>query len=117
MSPVIGFFGGGLAMIWAGTQRTKKAKRFRKYLALIGRRESISITSPGPGHARLAATPLCDDISGDAGRAVHCQTGYLDMATGRRLILTDEGLQEERPLPPSPTSRSRRSSLPGHGRR
>ena len=29
MSPVIGFFGGGLAMIWAGTQRTKKAKRYR----------------------------------------------------------------------------------------
>lgn len=41
-------------MIWAGTQRTKKAKRFRKYLALIGRRESISITTlaqamPGVG--------------------------------------------------------------------
>ena len=45
MSPVIGFFGGGLAMLWAGTQRTKQAKRFRKYLALIGRRESLSITT------------------------------------------------------------------------
>lgn len=44
-------------MIWAGTQRTKKAKRFRKYLALIGRRESISITTlaqamPGVGAPR-----------------------------------------------------------------
>ena len=45
LSPVIGFFCGGLGMLYAGTQRTKKAKRFRKYLALIGRRESISITT------------------------------------------------------------------------
>ena len=40
LSPVIGFLIGGIAMIWAGTQRTKKARRFTKYLALIGRRES-----------------------------------------------------------------------------
>ena len=43
LSPVIGFFCGGLGMLYAGTQRTKKAKRFRKYLALIGRRESIFV--------------------------------------------------------------------------
>ena len=82
MSPVIGFFGGGLAMIWAGTQRTKKAKRFRKYLALIGKRESISITT------LAQAMPV-----------------YLDMSTGR-LILSDEGLQEEAPPAPEPEEES-----------
>ena len=36
--------------------------------------------------------------------------GYLDMSTGR-LILSDEGLQEEAPPAPSPTSRSRREDV------
>ena len=61
MSPVIGFFGGGLAMIWAGTQRTKKAKRFRKYLALIGRRESISITTLAQAMP-VSVHKACDDL-------------------------------------------------------
>ena len=53
MSPVIGFFGGGLAMIWAGTQRTKKAKRFRKYLASsAGGRASPSPPWPRPCRCR-----------------------------------------------------------------
>ena len=50
-------FGGGLAMIWAGTQRTKKAKRFRKYLALIGGGRA-SPSPPGPGHAGVGAQGL-----------------------------------------------------------
>ena len=103
MSPVIGFFGGGLAMIWAGTQRTKKSKRFRKYLALIGRRESVSITTLAqamPVSFRKACRDLQDML--DSGIL---ETGYLDMSTGR-LILSDEGLQEEAPPAPEPEEES-----------
>lgn len=96
MSPVIGFFGGGLAMIWAGTQRTKKSKRFRKYLALIGRRESISITTLAQAMP-VSVHRACDDLQDMLDSGI-LEKGYLDMSTGR-LILSDEGLQEEPPAP------------------
>ena len=99
MSPVIGFFGGGLAMIWAGTQRTKKAKRFRKYLALIGRRERISITTLAQAMP-VSVHKACDDLQDMLDSGI-LETGYLDMSTGR-LILSDEGLQEEAPPAPEP---------------
>ena len=99
MSPVIGFFGGGLAMIWAGTQRTKKAKRFRKYLALIGKRESISITTLAQAMP-VSVHKACDDLQDMLDSGI-LETGYLDMSTGR-LILSDEGLQEEAPPAPEP---------------
>ena len=96
MSPVIGFFGGGLAMIWAGTQRTKKAKRFRKYLALIGKRESISITTLAQAMP-VSVHKACDDLQDMLDDGI-LKTGYLDMSTGR-LVLSDEGLREEAPAP------------------
>ena len=103
MSPVIGFFGGGLAMIWAGTQRTKKSKRFRKYLALIGRRESISITTLAQAMP-VSVHRACDDLQDMLDSGV-LEKGYLDMSTGR-LILSDEGLQEEAPPAPEPEEES-----------
>lgn len=95
MSPVIGFFLGGLALTWAGTQRTKQAKRFRKYLALIGRRESVSITTLAqamPVSFRRACTDLQDMLDNGI-----LETGYLDMSTAR-LVLSSEGVQD----PPEP---------------
>ena len=103
MSPVIGFFGGGLAMIWAGTQRTKKAKRFRKYLALIGKRESISITTLAQAMP-VSVHKACDALQDMLDSGV-LEKGYLDMSTGR-LILSDEGLQEEAPPAPEPEEES-----------
>ena len=98
MSPVIGFFCGGLAMIWAGTQRTKKARRLRKYLALIGKRESISITTLAQAMP-VSVHRACDDLQDMLDSGI-LPTGYLDMSTGR-LILSDEGLREE-PAPQPP---------------
>ena len=86
-------------MIWAGTQRTKKAKRFRKYLALIGRRESISITTLAQAMP-VSVHKACDDLQDMLDSGI-LETGYLDMSTGR-LILSDEGLQEEAPPAPEP---------------
>ena len=92
MSPVIGFFLGGLALAWAGARRNQQAKRFRKYVALIGKRESVSITTLAqamPTTFRKACADLQDML--DEGIL---ETGYLDMSTGR-LILSDEGLQDK----------------------
>ena len=94
LSPVIGFFCGGLGMLYAGTQRTKKAKRFRKYLALIGRRESISITTLAQAMP-ISVHKACDDLQEMLDTGI-LSTGYLDMSSGR-LILNDEGLREEEP--------------------
>ena len=88
----LGLLGAGLVLLVCGTQRNKKAKRFRKYLALIGKRESISIGSLAQAMP-VSYHTACDDIQEmlDEG---YIPTGYLDMASGR-LILSDEGLQEE----------------------
>ena len=100
----LGLLGAGLVLLVCGTQRNKKAKRFRKYLALIGKRESISIGSLAQAMP-VSYHTACDDIQEmlDEG---YIPTGYLDMASGR-LILSDEGLheepepeKEEQPAPP-----------------
>lgn len=91
MSPITGFFLGGLALTWVGARRNKQVKRFRKYLALIGRRESVSITTLAqamPVSFRKACNDLQDMLDGGI-----LEKGYLDMSTGR-LILSDEGLQD-----------------------
>ena len=91
MSPVTGFFLGGLALTWAGIRRNKQARRFRKYLALIGRRESVSITTLAqamPVSFRRACSDLQDMLDDGI-----LETGYLDLSTGK-LILSDEGLQD-----------------------
>ena len=107
MSPVIGLFCGGLAMLWAGARRSRQAKRFRKYLALIGRRESVSVATLAqamPATLRQA----CDDLQEMLDQGI-LETGYLDMSTGR-LILSDEGVQdppaEEEPQPEEPLDMS-----------
>ena len=90
----LGLLGAGLVLLVCGTQRNKKAKRFRKYLALIGKRESISIGSLAQAMP-VSYHTACDDIQEmlDEG---YIPTGYLDMASGR-LILSDEGLEEPEP--------------------
>ena len=95
LSPAIGFFLGGLALTWAGTQRGKQAKRFRKYLALIGRRESVSITTLAQAMP-VSFRKACHDLQDMLDQGI-LETGYLDMSTAR-LILSDEGVQE----PPQP---------------
>lgn len=95
-TPLFGFLSLGLVLLFTGTQRNKKAKRFRKYLALIGKRSSIAITSLAQAMP-VSYQTACDDLQ-DMLDEGYIPTGYLDMASGR-LILTDEGLQDESPEP------------------
>lgn len=99
LSPAIGLLICGLAMAWTGVQRTKKARRFRKYLVLIGRRESVAIAALAqamPASVRQACGDLQEML--DEGCL---PAGYLDMGSGR-LILSDEGLREEPEPEPQP---------------
>ena len=99
MSPVIGLFAGGLALMAAGSMSTRKMKRFRKYLALIGRRESVSVVQLA--HAMpVSVRKACRDLQEMLDEGI-LPTGYLDMST-HELILSDEGLQEEAPPAPEP---------------
>ena len=95
MAPLLGFTGLGVVLLVCGAQRSKKAKRFRKYLALIGKRDSISIATLAQAMP-VSYHTACDDLQEmlDEG---YIPTGYLDMSSGR-LILSDEGIREEVPV-------------------
>ena len=92
MSPVIGLFAGGLALMAAGSISTRKAKRLRKYLALIGRRESVSVVQLA--HAMpVSVRKACSDLQEMLDEGI-LPAGYLDMSS-HELILSDEGLKDE----------------------
>lgn len=92
MSPVIGLFAAGLALMAAGSISTRKVKRFRKYLALIGRRESVSVVQLA--HAMpVSVRKACSDLQEMLDEGI-LPTGYLDMSS-YELILSDEGLRDE----------------------
>lgn len=92
MSPVIGLFAGGLALMAAGSRCTRKMRRFRKYLALIGRRESVSVTQLA--HAMpVTVRKACSDLQEMLDDGI-LPAGYLDMSS-YQLILSDEGLKDE----------------------
>ena len=92
----LGIAGVGLIMLYMGVAKGKKARRFRKYLALIGRRESISVASMAQAMG-LSVRKVCDDLQDMLDEGV-IPTGYLDVGGGR-LVLNDEGLREEPPAP------------------
>lgn len=100
MSPVLGLFAGGLALVAAGTLSTRKHRRFRKYLALIGRRESMPVVQLA--HAMpVSVRKACSDLQEMLDEGI-LPAGYLDMST-HQLILSDEGLKDEpRPEPEQP---------------
>lgn len=94
--PQLGFFCLGLVLMYCGFSRTRKGRRYRKYLALIGRRESVPIDSLSKA-AGVSRRKLLDDLQDmlDAGLL---PAGYLDM--GRDLlVLSDEGIPVDFPEP------------------
>ena len=88
----LGLCGVGLVLLSVGLSRAKQGRRFRKYLALIGRQDSIAVETL----AQAMPVPLhtaCDDLQEMLDKGI-LPVGYLDMSSGR-LILSDEGLREE----------------------
>lgn len=92
LATVLGFAVGGLVMLGCGVQRTKKSKRFRKYLALVGKQKVVSVADLAlamPVPVKVAFSDLQDML--DDGLF---PSGYLDYATGE-LVLSDEGIHRE----------------------
>lgn len=95
----LGFCCVGLVLLYVGNRRNKKARRFRKYLALIGPQSDIAVETLAqamPVPVRVA----CDDLQEMLDEGV-LPSGYLDMSSGR-LILGSEGLQETPKPEPEP---------------
>lgn len=89
--PCLGFACAGLVTMYAGLHRSKKSKRYRKYLALIGKRQEVSVATLAQAMPVSVAT-ACDDLQDMLDDGI-LPTGYLDMSSGR-LILSDEGIQD-----------------------
>ena len=90
---------GGLGFLWAGLRKRKQARRYRNYLAMIGRQNAVSIsalasaTGLSPSRVREDLTDMLDD-------GLFPQ-GFLDYG-GDRLVLTGDGITEppKRETPP-----------------
>lgn len=92
----LAFCGGGLFLTYLGVTRTKKAKRYRKYLNLIGKRESISVVTLAEAMG-LSQRRVCNDLQDMLDDGIF-PTGYLDMRLGR-LVLNSDGVEDNEPEP------------------
>lgn len=106
----LAFCGGGLCMAWYGIRKSRRLKRYRQYLSLIGRRESISVAtlSEATGFAPRKVREDLQDMLDDG----IFPMGYLDLGSDR-LFLTDSGIQdrpeeepEKAPEPPKDVERA-----------
>lgn len=94
--PIFCFLGGGLGCLWAGIRKRKQVRRYRTYLAMIGRRQSVSISSLASATG-LPAGKVREDLE-DMLNSGLFPAGFLDYG-GDVLILSDEGLSQERERP------------------
>ena len=92
----LGITAAGVVMLYSGIQRSRKSKRFRRYLALIGKRESISIHSLSEALS-LPYQTVCEDLQDMLDDGV-LPVGYVDLMGGR-LVLNNEGLDDREPAP------------------
>lgn len=89
--PLLCFTAGGLGLWWAGLRQKKKLRRFRQYLSMIGRRQTISISSlsaatgRSPDKVREDLQDMLDDGCFPA--------GFLDYG-GDMLVLSADGLSD-----------------------
>lgn len=84
----------GLVLLFCGVGRRKKAARYRRYLTLIGKRESLSV------EALAKAMPVsyrraCEDLQDMLERGF-LPSGYLD-ASERRIVFSNGGILEQQP--------------------
>jgi len=90
----LGFACAGLVVFYSGMARTRQTKRWFRYLALIGKRETVSVTSLAeamPTTVRKAWDDLQDMLENGV-----LPRGYLDPSS-RNLVLTEDGLPVDQP--------------------
>ena len=94
LAPLLGFFCLGLVLLGCGISRTRKGRRFSKYLSLIGRRDSVSIEALARA-AGVSRHRLLSDLQDMLNSGV-LPAGYLDMFRDQ-LVLSEEGIPDEAP--------------------
>ena len=92
---------GGLGCLWAGLRKRKQARRFRNYMAMIGRQNSVSVSALASATG-LSPSKVRDDLADMLDCGLFPQ-GFLDYG-GDRLVLTGDGVSEQpkREAPPPP---------------
>lgn len=90
--PLLCFVGGGLGCLWAGVRKRKQAQRYRNYLAMIGRRQSVTISSLSCA-TNLPAGRVREDLENMLNEGLF-PAGFLDYG-GDMLILSGEGLRDD----------------------
>lgn len=86
------FTGIGLVLLYTGLFRRRRARTFRKYLALIGKRDTVSISTLAKATGKNYKK-VCDDLQ----EMLDCGAlpmGYLNLATDE-LVLTSQGIADE----------------------
>ena len=83
--PIFCFLGGGAGCLFVGLRRQKKVRRFRQYLAMIGRRTSISLASLASATGTSPAKDMLEENL--------FPNGYLDLGSGM-LVISGDGLSD-----------------------
>lgn len=102
---------GGLGFVWAGLRKRKQARRWRNYMAMIGRQSSVSVSALASATG-LSPAKVRDDLADMLDDGLFPQ-GYLDYG-GDRLVLTSEGVAEpvrQQPAPPPPSKEDENAIL------
>lgn len=86
-----GFFASGLVCLGVGLRQRRQARRFKKYMAYIGKNKSISLAALAAAMGVKEKT-ICEDLQDMLDSGV-LPTGYIDLAAGR-LVLSDEGISD-----------------------
>lgn len=89
--PIFCFLGGGAGCLLVGLRRQKKVRRFRQYLAMIGRRTSISLASLASATGASPAK-IRDDLEDMLDENLF-PNGYLDLGSGM-LVVSGDGLDD-----------------------
>ena len=96
LAPLLGFFCLGLVLLGCGISRTRKGKRFSKYLSLIGTRDSVPLDALART-AGVSRKRLLGDLQDMLDSGV-LPAGYLDLFRDQ-LVLSEAGIPDEAPAP------------------
>lgn len=91
-----GFFAAAVVVLLCGLSRKGKAARYRRYLQLIGQRETVSVATLADA-LPVPYRKACDDLQDMLERSF-LPAGYIDR-TRKLLILSENGLRDDMPKP------------------
>ncbi len=94
--PLVGFLCAGLYMLGSGVRLTRKQKRLRLYMGVIGTRNSVFLSDLASA-AGVSQKKVIDDLQDFLADGT-LPMGYIDRASGR-LVFTDQGYEHV----PTPT--------------